>query len=421
MASLLQQVQAELTRLGVAPHHRLLVAVSGGADSMALLSILHQLGRSVAAAHVNYGLRGSDSNADEALVKSYCAEQGIPLYAEQLVDFKGPNLQARAREARMAFFEQWKDHCDFLALAHHRQDAREGFFIHLFRGSSPQALTNPKPRDGWRIRPLLSIEKAELIQWNVEQGVPWREDESNQGSLYLRNKLRNNLFPLLDDLIPGWEQGLDRSLYHLARAEEYPRWKALIQQYEKAIGPLKLLPTSIFTEPEAFDAIWLWTSETVHFEPQELQKWIQAGRGKRLIKNGWTLEKGGTHHLLYRAEDCTWKVDSNPATLGEMPPWIRFFLPEQDLHTSVWLKSPPGVDRFQVRPWRPGDTFFPQGGKGRRLVSDYLTDLKLPRVVKEALLVLECKGAVAWVIGLRPDGNWVTESNAKNAYLGRLN
>lgn len=418
MADVLQHVRNQMSRWGIEADQRIVVAVSGGPDSMALLSILQSLGYAVAAAHVNYNLRGADSAADEALVQDYCEKHHIPLHVERLVDFKGPNLQARAREARLAFFEQWRHAYDYLALAHHRQDAREGFFIHLFRGSNPNSLSNPKPRDGWRIRPLLGVDKVDLLAWNEQHGVPWRQDLSNHEDVYLRNRLRNKLFPLLDELMPGWENGLDRSLYHLARNEDYPRWQAWIVAHQRTVGPLHILPAGVPNPLEAFDLVWLWTAAVVHFDPDVLALWMSAGRGKRLVKNGWTLEKGGQYHLLYREEACYWHPDPSLSSDWTMPAWMQLFLPQSEVHQEVSLRRP--AQGFSIRTRQTGDYFYPQGGKGRRLVSDYLTDLKLPRVVKDALPLLVAEGQIAWVIGLRPDERWVTEINAKNAYLGRL-
>lgn len=215
------------------PESVLAVAVSGGCDSMALLHGLYLLSRehgfSLHAIHVQHGLRGGDSLADEQLVRRYCEERQIPLRVHN-ADLGGdpslPGMETRARECRRAFFEaDVKDlHAQALLTAHHRDDQTETVLMHLLRGAGANGLSGMKPctyMDGWRLlRPFLELPKAALRAALEGWGIPCREDDTNHQPITLRNALRLQVLPLLEQLSPGCGGRIAQAAA-LARIDEY--------------------------------------------------------------------------------------------------------------------------------------------------------------------------------------------------------
>lgn len=203
----------------------LLCGVSGGADSMALLSLLisrrDRGGIDLHAVHVNHGLRGDESDADEAFVRSYCNAQHVPLYTYRLTPPEHPG-EGWARDARYAAFaEAMKlSHADALVLAHHRDDQAETVIGHLLRGSGLDglcAMRSESYRSSLRIlRPLLDAAGSDLRAYLVQQGIPWREDSTNAGNDYFRNRIRHEVMPLLESLSPGAAERIARTASVLA-------------------------------------------------------------------------------------------------------------------------------------------------------------------------------------------------------------
>jgi tRNA(Ile)-lysidine synthetase-like protein len=226
----------------------ILVACSGGADSVALLHVLHALGHPVAAAHVNYCLRGADSEADEQLVRELAARLGVPAAVhrqspKELAAAEGLSVQVAARRIRYRFFKDELARLGWnrLATGHHRGDQAETVLLHLLRGRSVEVLRGIPVRRGPVIRPLLFAAKAQLIDYLVAEGLPWREDRSNRDPRYLRNRIRHEVLPALAAINPRIEA-------HLAeRAEAYR------QQFEALTGgrpPRRLLEGAVaFRDP----------------------------------------------------------------------------------------------------------------------------------------------------------------------------
>ena len=194
------------------PEGRYLIGVSGGADSIALLHLFAESpdlsGKTIAAVHVNHGLRGDESDQDEAFVRDICAEMLIPLHVYR-IDLNGRHDENAAREARFACFRECMKATgtDTLVLGHHADDLAETFLMRLIRGAGTEGLSCMPPDDtssGIRIiRPLLSLTRDNIRAALHEAGIPWREDSSNQDPSYLRNNIRMNILPRLEALNPG--------------------------------------------------------------------------------------------------------------------------------------------------------------------------------------------------------------------------
>ena len=217
--SLLEKVKATMDQLIPSDTH-LFVGVSGGADSMALLHILHRLGASFTVGHLNHMIRDAEADADEAFVKKCCAtlgidcrtaQQDVPAWAKA----KGISLEMAAREARHQFFQTLKPH-PVICLAHHADDQLETFFLRAARGTGPAGLGGMKLSQTvpplQLLRPLLGIRRKELIQWLEKESLPWREDASNADESIPRNRVRHQILPILGTLNPRAAENILRTM-----------------------------------------------------------------------------------------------------------------------------------------------------------------------------------------------------------------
>ncbi len=299
---------AELAaELNPRPEGRCLLGLSGGADSVGLLRMLLPLrdsGRiAPEAVHVNHGLRGAESDGDEAFVRELCAGVGVPLHAVKL-DLRGRSDENAAREARYAAFERTlrETGISVLVLAHQREDQAETFLMRLLRGAGPEGLGGMKAREerpGYTLlRPMLGISGVELRDALRAEGIPWREDASNQEARYLRNRIRRELLPRMEEIAPGAPERIARTAGMIAAENEAmdARARELLTRCE---GPEGLEAAPLRAEPEALRIrtlrLW-WRRNGPRLEERELNRaqtlrlegLLEAPRGTIInLPGGW--------------------------------------------------------------------------------------------------------------------------------------
>lgn len=324
-----------------------LVGVSGGCDSMSLLHVLKGSGADVIACHVNYGLRGSDSDADEALVRETAAAWGVPVRVEQ-VRLSSGNVQDAARRARRAFFERCmaESGATVVFLAHHQDDQAETVLLQWLRGGRVDALTGMAPRSGPYRRPWLDVPAADIRAYARTQGIPWREDRSNADRRYLRNRIRMDILsgfdhqPLLDLATVSRELGrrLDQQLAKWADGPTLP--DALFASGDAELIPILVHRFARKANLRVSDAECALLTAKRSFRP-----------GKRVGP--------------FVREAAGWSL-----VISEPPP------PAPEGHT--------------IRRWEPGDVL-----DGRK-VSDRMSDAKWPHWMRiGAWVVIDAAGRVA--------------------------
>ena len=213
---MLEQFTAYINRYNLLTEgDKVILAISGGVDSMVLADLLLKAKVEFVAAHCNFHLRGDESNGDDWFVRKFAEKRGIQCFVKHFETEKyaanhGISIEMAARDLRYAWFEQLRKQLgyDKIAIAHHADDQAETFFINLLRGAGLNGLKGMKPQNGVIIRPLLWASREQIRKYAVENQILWREDHTNAESVYLRNKIRNQLLPAFDELHAEARQGL---------------------------------------------------------------------------------------------------------------------------------------------------------------------------------------------------------------------
>jgi tRNA(Ile)-lysidine synthase len=381
---------------------KLFLACSGGVDSMVLLHLLVKADFQVSVLHVNYHLRGEDSNNDAQFVKSTCEKLNLPFYlksadTKQILQEKGGNLQDVARKIRYDWFQEITDQDadNFILLAHHNDDQVETFFQHIARKSGILGLAGMLESHNQIVRPLLNSSKEEILEFAKSHDILWREDKSNVKNDYTRNKLRNKLLPELINQIPT----LKDSVLTLAKAFQDTQ-----QDLELKVKPIvfNILETKKWSH-ENFDQLSefeqvevlrsLGIRQTAILELRKLRK---SQKGKKIQIDEFDMYQDSDCFIILKSELIiakkeVWKVCQSKVE----------FLPNQFNLNEIYLDLSKIKGELRLRKWQVGDRMKPIGMNGSKLISDILTEAKLPSMEKENALVLVDDEKIIWCVGLK--------------------
>lgn len=398
---------------------RILLAMSGGVDSMVLGHLLIDAGYSLQVAHCNFQLRGHDSDRDEALVRKWCANHGIRGHFRKFnlqSAEKEKSVQEEAREVRYAWFQSLKEEFNLnkLATAHHATDNVETLFINLLRGSGMSGWSGIPLKFNNTVRPLLFATKEEILEYAKARNYSWREDQSNQSAQYLRNRIRQLILPVLEEIDTKAIARIAHNQQQLARDNELLE-RLLHEQNKKA-----------FSVQDQSVKIVLSELQPVGFRPEVLFRLLQEFSFKfeqcaqilTTVENGKMFQSPTHTALVDRGIVIVKPKDSlaGPEVVAEIVSGqqrlkkpVSLSLSEMDIrnfevsghpHTAAIdagrLKFP-----LKVRKWRQGDKFVPLGMKQQKLVSDFLIDTKVNRFDKSHVYVLESDEQIVWLIGHR--------------------
>jgi len=399
---------------------QLLVAVSGGVDSMCLLQFLHTNDYQVSVAHINYRLRDKESEQDQQLVESYCQSRGIQCYvyelnSSQVAMLMSGNLQEKARDMRYNFFtkvirEQQLDH---LCVAHHRDDQIETMLINMTRGANLTGLTAMHAQIDHVRRPFLGITKGDIEEYAKQNKVPYRLDQSNLRSDYDRNFIRNEILDLLYSEIPRSKTGLRTTLNFLEEDKrfrdyylEQERSKYVTQNGEFTIvNSLNLLSEHATLGLLLFYLIKEFgfnksQAELILQRQSEEERYFNSATHEAIVKNDQlvirTLSKVDSVNLFI--EDLgNYDLGSGVLTLSSAD-HIQYSSDSNIELASIDFSNGPLV----ARNWSIGDRFSPFGMKGQtKKLSDFFGDIKLNRFEKENVKVLTQGDQIIWVVGYR--------------------
>ncbi len=402
---------------------RVVVALSGGADSVALLAVLCELGYDCAAAHCNFHLRGDESTRDMRPAEAVARELDVALYVK---DFDvaarqaatGESVEMACRELRYRWFYELLDreYAQCIAVGHHREDQAETFFLNLMRGSGVTGLAGMRYRNGYVVRPLLDASRADIEAYLKGRGLGWVDDSTNAECDYARNRVRNRLLPLVEELFPGGTDGVLRSMAILRENADFhaEAMRRTVAPYINARGDIDL--TALAAEPHAA-AILYEHLRGEGFSRRQTDDMLAAAE-----RHGGTFAASADHvrgvdHGMLRAPRAGYRsgtdaVEVNPARDIFEPVRITVsrhniaeFAPERDPHTIyIDVRALEGDARWELRHWRRGDRMRPYGMGGDKLLSDIMADARLSADAKRQLWLLTCDDEIVWAVGLRASG-----------------
>lgn len=409
-----------------------LVGLSGGADSVALLLILRELGYRIEAAHCNFKLRGEESDRDEIFVRELCTHYDIPIHVihfdtKEYANLHKVSIEMAARDLRYGYFRQLcKDiNAEGVCIAHHRDDAVETLLMNLLRGAGIHGLTGIRPKNDFVIRPLLCVSRQEILEYLDSIGQSYVTDSTNLVDDVLRNKIRLRVLPLLEEIAPGATVNIDKTANYLREAEqvyeaEMQREKSMLSIDAGEVSITKLLQQP---SPSAFLHEWLSPLGFNTSQTEQILHAVNGEPGREFMSATHTLVVDRTSLLVepvrpamksikipeagtYRYDDATtYKIDiTDEINISK----------SADVATidADKVKFP-----LTIRPIENGDWFIPYGMTGRKLVSDYLTDKKFSVLQKRRQLVLtDALGSIIWLVGCRTD-NRVKVSNETTKIL----
>ena len=447
---------------------RILVALSGGIDSMVLAELLRREGYDIAFAHCNFHLRGKESDGDEQFVREYAERVGMKLFVRkfdtmQFVENQKVSVEMAARELRYSWFNdlinanehlnakeavisseannhhvistersEWRNlRFDKLALAHHADDQIETFFINLLRGSGIKGLKAMQPRNGMYIRPLLWASREEIRKFAIENGIQWREDSTNNDIVYLRNKIRHELMPVFDSIKPEAREKILESVNHLAAENKLFRelLKEKLSQIENVDDVLHSISKRHFDRPQGVE------KSSTNAAKQLLFEWIRhfgfSYSQCESIFNSLDGESGkefysNDYQLVIEKET----IDIFPININKTMTALSLQETIQPVRTrhalSLLIKDKDNIAQLdydtlklplQARHWQNGDRFHPLGMHGSKLVSDFFNDNGFTTFQKlNTWILTDSEGEIVWIVGYRIDDRFKITDKTTTIY-----
>lgn len=414
------------------------VALSGGADSVALLALLKRLGYDCRAAHCNFHLRGEESMRDMRHCQELGRELDVDLYVRDFdVEarrrlYPGESVEMACRELRYAWFADLLDRegAQSVAVGHHREDRAETFMLNLMRGAGIAGLTSMNPRSGNVVRPLLPFSRDEIENYLSALGLTYIVDSSNASDAHRRNRLRNRVFPLLEELFPGASDAVLRSISHLesartifneAVAERRKRYftdniiavgELLANEAEPATLLFEFLRPLKFTYTQVLDIIAGAGASGTHFRSTDGAVVAELSHGQ--------LELADASRIQLGVEECysvTLQHDINePVHITVSRHDAAGFKPERELGAAVAYIDARALDgnpAWELRHWRRGDRVVPFGSHSSKLVSDIFADAHFTASQKREAWLLTRNDEIIWLPGLRNSARYAISPDTR--------
>lgn len=404
------------------PTDRLLIAVSGGVDSVVLCDLCHTAGFRFEIAHANFQLRGQDSMMDECFVKGLSEQYRVPVHIRRFdtAAYSATHrvsVQVAARELRYDWFSMLLEKGGWLLTAHHADDNIETVLMNFFRGTGLTGLRGIQMKHDRLIRPLLPFGKAEILQYAKERKLNWREDASNAGDKYSRNYFRNAVLPMVYKIYPEAEQNMINNIARFADAEQL--FTQAIAQHKKSLLELKgnevhipvlklkkavPLNTILYEIIKAFDFTSHQVNDVLRLLDAEQAAFVQSATHKIFRNRKWLIispiEAVAAQNVLIESAEKQVKFNGHKVDMKLVPADILNLSKHAG---TAELDSHKIIFPLLLRKWKAGDYFYPLGMKKKKKVSRFLIDNKLSPTEKEKIWVLESNKKICWVVGMRID------------------
>jgi tRNA(Ile)-lysidine synthase len=409
----------------------LLLATSGGLDSMVMLNLFHKLPFEIAIAHCNFQLRGIESFGDQRFIQDYSERNGIKLFLTQFDtkafanDYK-LSTQVAARELRYNWFYELleTENYDYILTAHHADDNLETFLIHLVRGTGIDGFTGIPSQNRKLIRPLLIFSRLEIEQYAKENDIEWREDSSNASDNYLRNKIRHNLVPIFKELNPDFLSSFHKTQNYLQESKAMVDDASFLvyQQVAKEKGTeIHFDLNQLKKLPNYKSYLYHWFSEYGFSAWEDIYDLIDGQSGKQVFSIDFRLLKNRDFLILSPLnsddENETYFVSKNQKEVKV--PLNLSISKVADIclvsNTTIFVDEDKLWYPLVLRRWRDGDIFQPFGMNGKsKKVSKFFKDEKLSLIEKEKTWLLCSDNEIVWIVGIRQDERFKIKNTTKN-------
>lgn len=421
----------------LSPSATVIVGLSGGADSMAMLDVLTLLGYRCIAAHCNFHLRGEESDRDADFVKKWCKSIDIEFVS---IDFdttgyasdKKISIEMAARELRYRWFEIIRSEyqAEAIAVAHHRDDSVETVLMNLVRGTGIKGLTGIAPKNEKIIRPMLCTTRQQIETYLKNRSIPFVIDSTNNEDLYTRNYLRLNVLPMLQKLNPSVTDAIFRTSQNLREAEKMyhaatERAKSIVFDGEK------IDITALLTEASPISVLFEILAP-LGFNPTVIEDVcgaLQAESGKIFVGERFRIIKDRDFLLLdpistIMGNEDVFYIQSDTREM-EVPIHLIFSQEKKSVpikKNRLWLYADMDKLAFPLvlRRWQQGDWFIPFGMKGRKKLSDYFSDQKFSLKDKENAWILVSDKEIVWIVGERSDNRIRVTDKTENVFIAQF-
>lgn len=427
----------------------ILLAVSGGIDSMVMLHLFQRLYYRFAVAHCNFHLRGNESDGDEQFVREYCQKNTIEIHVTNF-DTKtyasehGVSIEVAARELRYAYFDKLcKQHgYNKIAVAHNLNDSAETLLLNLTRGTGIRGLCGIQPVNGKIIRPLLFASRSQIETYAAKQNLNFRVDSTNSDTTYRRNYIRHKVLPIIREINPSIDRTIAQTAQRLSQATILIEQglNALSQQVTTYRNNELIFSVDTLQQSGCATLFLVETLAQYGFSAQQalqVADLLKATSGKRIESQNHVVIRNRDElvmvpkkilHETTNSEnadtqnDSEIKIDAGTISI-QQPIGLTF---EYQPISKVSLKPNPNIayidaDKLTypltLRPWRPGDRFVPFGMKNHKKISDFLINNKIPLHYKSSIYVLTSGKQIVWLVGHRLDNRFKIEKTTCNVLI----
>lgn len=407
---------------------KLLLATSGGLDSMVLVHIFQKLNLNFAIAHCNFQLRANESDGDENFVVNYAKHNNIACFVtkfdtENYSEVNKLSTQVAARNLRYNWFNEilQQESFDFIVTAHHADDVAETFMINLSRGTGLDGLTGIPAQNEKIIRPMLPFSRKEIEDYASENSLQWREDSSNASDKYLRNKIRHHLLPILKEVNPSFLASFQNTLDYLNQDQSLVN-DAVKMVYEKVVSEendqLKINISELLQFENYKAYLYQWLHKYGFSAWNDVYNLVDSQSGKQIFSENYILLKDRGFLILSVKKD----VDYESISIGSVDEISKFPLK----FTLCNLSNIPNQNKniifvninklqfpLMIRKWKDGDYFYPFGMQGKKKVSKFFKDEKFTLFQKQNTWILESNNQIVWIIGYRADDRFKVENTTQ--------
>lgn len=412
---------------------KLLLAISGGLDSVVLMHLCNQLNLQISLAHCNFKLRNEESDLDEEFViklSQISSNQVFNIFfdTKKYAQEKKVSIQIAARELRYQWFQELaqKHQFDFILTAHHADDNLETFLINLTRGSGLEGFTGIPSTNENIVRPLLPFSRAEILEYAKENNLEWREDASNASTKYIRNKIRHQIVPVLKEINPNLLDTFSKTISNLQESQ------LIIDDFTEEISKkiikkkenyLQIDIKKLLLQPNSKAYLFHFLKKYHFKEWNNVYELLSAQSGKQLFSESHVLLKDRDYLFLskliqHESEKTTTRIEKNqfavtsPIQLNFEEVDKKTIANSQTIYVDKKLLTYPLI----IRKWENGDIFYPTGMQGTKKVSKYFKDEKFSLLKKQQTwLLCNAENDIVWIVNHRQDRRFIASKSTKNS------